>query len=477
MSPKPSPIKMTEKAASLKARLVTRMGILLLAGTVVMYLAARVYGMHAADISYDRLLAGSALSIAETLSVDGEQVRVDIPYAALDMLSAAPEDRVFYRVIGPDGKTVTGYDDLARLPKLSEREIPVSEIPAPHFFNAFYRGETVRFVMLGRKLAQSGLRGWVWVQVGQTRLAREALAHELLLSTVLPLAGLTILALGMAWWVVGHALRPLNTIGSNLAAREPHDLRPLSVPAPAEIRPLIHAMNGFMHRLETTIEGLRAFIGEAAHQIRTPLATAYMQTQMTLDEYEPGQMRRNLQVVERNLSRLTRLVNQLLSDAMVMHRTTHRNFERLDMQQVIRRALRDAVPKSSRVHVRFTGLPHPAPLYGDAILLGEALKNLIDNAIRHGCPDTDMPVEGIEIILREDHTTYRLEVCDRGPGISPEHQTRLFQRFERGDTHATGAGLGMAIVQRVIENHGGRIELEPRQGGGLKVCLILEKNR
>jgi len=65
------------------------MGILLLAGTVVIYLAARVYGMHAADISYDRLLAGSALSIAETLSVDGEQVRVDIPYAALDMLSAA----------------------------------------------------------------------------------------------------------------------------------------------------------------------------------------------------------------------------------------------------------------------------------------------------------------------------------------------------------------------------------------------------
>jgi len=287
---------MVDKAASLKARLVTRMGILLLAGTVVIYLAARVYGMHAADISYDRLLAGSALSIAETLSVDGEQVRVDIPYAALDMLSAAPEDRVFYRVIGPDGLTVTGYDDLARLPGLSERKIPVSEIPAPHFFNAVYRGETVRFVILGRKLAQPGLRGWVWVQVGQTRLAREALAHELLLSTVLPLAGLTILALCMAWWGVGHALRPLKTIGENLAAREPNDLRPLSLPAPAEIRPMIEAVNGFMHRLDATIEGLRAFIGEAAHQIRTPLAAAYMQTQMTLDESEYEAMRRGLRV-------------------------------------------------------------------------------------------------------------------------------------------------------------------------------------
>jgi len=466
---------MVEKAASLKARLVTRMGILLLAGTVVMYIAARIYGMHAADVSYDRLLAGSALSIAETLSVDGEQVRVDIPYAALDMLSAAPEDRVFYRVIGPDGLTVTGYDDLARLPGLGERKIPVSEIPAPHFFNAIYRGETVRFVILGRKLAQPGLRGWVWVQVGQTRLAREALAHELLLSSVLPLAGLTILALCMAWWGVGHALRPLKTIGANLAAREPNDLRPLSLPAPTEIRPMIEAVNGFMHRLDATIEGLRAFIGEAAHQIRTPLAAAYMQTQMTLDESEYEAMRRGLRVVERNLSRLTRLVNQLLSDAMVMHRTTNRHFERLDLQQVIRHALRDSVPKSSKVQVTYTGLPHPAPLYGDAVLLGEALKNLIDNAIRHGSPDAERLGASIDVILQEAQNTYRLEVCDRGPGISPDHQQRLFQRFERGDTHATGAGLGMAIVQRVIENHGGHIALEPREGGGLRVCLILEK--
>jgi len=475
MSPKPVARKMSKPVASLKARLVTRMGLLLLAGTVVIYLAARVYGMHAADISYDRLLAGSALSIAETLSVDGEQVRVDIPYAALDMLSAAPEDRVFYRVIGPDGKTVTGYDDLARLPGLGQREIPVSDIPAPHFFNANYRGETVRFVILGRRLAQSGLRSWVWVQVGQTRLAREALAHELLLSTILPLAGLTILALCMAWWGVGHALRPLTTIGSNLAAREPADLSPLSLPAPSEIRPLIHAMNGFMQRLNANIEGLRAFIGDAAHQIRTPLAAAYMQTQMTLEESEYDAMRRGLRVVERNLSRLTRLVNQLLSDAMVMHRTTNRHFERLDLQQVIRHALRDAVPKSGKVEVKYTGISHPAPLYGDAVLLGEAIKNLIDNAIRHGSPEADILGATIDVILQQDDGTYRLEVCDRGPGISPEQQYRLFRRFERGDTHANGAGLGMAIVQRVIENHGGHIELEPREGGGLKVCLILEQ--
>jgi len=309
------------------------------------------------------------------------------------------------------------------------------------------------------------------------RLAREALAHELLLSTVLPLAGLTILALCMAWWGVKHALRPLKTIGMNLAAREPGDLRPLSLPAPAEIRPMIEAINGFMQRLNANIEGLRAFIGDAAHQIRTPLATAYMQTQMTLDEQDPEYMRRGLVVAERNLSRLTRLVNQLLSDAMVMHRTANRNFERLDLQQVIRHALRDTVPKSSKIEVNYTGLSHPAPFYGDAVLLGEAIKNLIDNAIRHGSPEADILGATIDVILKHDETGYRLEACDRGPGISPDQQQRLFQRFERGDTHAHGAGLGMAIIKRVIENHGGHIELEPREGGGLRVCLILGSPR
>src|SRR5690606_30539265 len=103
-----------------------------------------IYGEYAADRSYDRLLSGSALSIAETLTITEGEIRVDLPYAALDMLSAAPDDRVFYRVIGPDGDTVTGYDDL---PVEHAVAAPVDpSVPLlPHFFDAQYRGELVRF--------------------------------------------------------------------------------------------------------------------------------------------------------------------------------------------------------------------------------------------------------------------------------------------------------------------------------------------
>jgi two-component system, OmpR family, sensor histidine kinase TctE len=467
---------MTDRVRSLKARLVTTMALLFLAGTVVMYLAARAYGLRAADLSYDRLLAGSALSIAETLSVDGAQVRVDIPDAALDMLSAAPEDKVFYRVYGPSAQTVTGYEDLPTIPAARSRGETSSELPAPRFFDAIYRGDLVRFVVLGRQIAQPGLRGWVWVQVGQTRQAREELAGELVLGALVPIAALTLLALLLAWFGVGRALRPLESISHDLAAREPSDLHPLRAPVPAEVQPMVSAMNGFMRRLEGNMAGLRAFIGDAAHQIRTPLAALRAQAQLALDEDDPREMRRGLLNVERNASRLTRLVNQLLSDAMVMHRADVRRFEEFDLVDVIKRAMRDAVPMSGDVQVGFISTMARAPMRGDAVLLGEAIKNLIDNAIRHGTPDAlDLEAE-VEVALHERDARYELTVSDRGPGISPGDRARIFERFERGDTQSSGAGLGMAIVARVVSSHGGTIELIDRDCGGLVVRLCLKGN-
>ena len=152
---------------SLRVRLAGVLGLLFLGGVILLYLAAHSYARLAADRSYDRLLSGSALSIAETLTMVGGHADVDIPYAALDMLSAAPEDRVFYRVVGPGGTSVTGYDDLPRavLPRRSGRDAALDE---PIFFDAEYRGEPVRFVTLDREIAQSPRLGHVQVQVGQT---------------------------------------------------------------------------------------------------------------------------------------------------------------------------------------------------------------------------------------------------------------------------------------------------------------------
>lgn len=463
---------MSERVLSLRTRLVGTMTILFVGGTAALYLAARAYGQAAADRSYDRLLTGSALSIVETLSIIGGKVQVDVPYTALDMLSAAPDDRVFYRVFGPDEKTVTGYDDLPLQEGRERRNKQVAPESA-RFFNAEYRGELVRFALLGREIAEPGVTGRLWVQVGQTRRAREAMAHELVFNALLPIGTLTFLALALVWFGVARALRPLERIGRELTGREPADLYPVRAPVPAEMKPLIESINGFMHRLDGNMGTLRAFIAEAAHQMRTPLAALRAQAQSALDEDDPAELRRGLLKVDRNAARLSRLLNQLLSDATVIHRSDLRRFESFDLVHTVRKAMREAIPLASDTPVSFDTPLQEAPFMGDALMLGEALKNLIDNALHHGHAECAK----VELGLRLEGDDYLLTVSDRGPGIPSENHGYVFERFARGESVAPGAGLGLPIVRQVVESHRGDILLSQRQGGGLVVRLRLPRRR
>lgn len=461
---------MIRRVGSVRLRLALLMGILFLAGMVALYLAAQSYALVAANRSYDRVLAGSAISIAETLSVADGRISVDLPYASLDMLSAAPDDRVFYRVIGPDKRTVTGYDDLP-VPYGGAARGTFHDPGLTRFFDAPYRGEEVRFVLLGREIALPGTRGWVWVQVGQTRRARAGLQHELVVGAVAPIILMTVLALLVVWFGISRALRPLYRIGEEMAGREPSDLRPITAPVPSELAPLINSLNGFMLRLQDNIDRLRVLIAYAAHQVRTPLAALLAQAQVS-ENSDPERLRKAIRRIERNASKLTRLVNQLLSDATVQHRSDVRQFETFDLLDIIAEAIHDSVPWSEDSDVRFTTAARSAPFVGDPIMLGEALKNLIHNALRHGRSDDGE----VSIGLDAGESEYLITVEDRGPGIQTEHQERVFERFRRGKASAAGAGLGLAIVRQAIASHEGSVRLTNRKGGGLRVEIRLPRS-
>ena len=111
-----------------------------------------------------------------------------------------------------------------------------------------------------------------------------------------------------------------------------------------------------------------------------------------------------------------------------------------------------------------------APFYGDELMVGEAIKNLVHNALVHGRGTDEAEVL---ITLETDDDNYVLIVRDRGPGIAPEHREGLFQRFFRADSSASGVGLGMAIIARVVEAHRGSIALDDGEGGGLEIHLRL----
>jgi two-component system sensor histidine kinase TctE len=418
------------RAPSLRRTLLLYLGGLSALAIGVLFFTARAYGDRAANRSYDHLLVSSALSILGSVALADGEWQVDLPYASLDLLSMAPEDRVFYRVSDGQGRTITGYGDLPA-PKRAPQE------GSPSLFDATYSEETVRFAVVTRRISTPAGQAQVLVEVGQTRRARQALASDLVLRALTGLALLSVMSALLVWLGVHRALRPLARVERDLSRREPADLRPLPDGTPQEMAQMVAALNRFMARLQTSNESLRAFMAEAAHQMRTPLAALRAQAQLGLDEEDPADMRRSLAAVERNASHMSRLLNQLLSDASVLHRANLQRFERCDLAEVLHHALHDAVPTlepQPRVHLAMAS--EPAHVHGDALLLREAIKNLIDNALKHG------GAEGpLQVALTVDAT------------------------------HCI-----LAIVKRVADSHGAHIDLSNRPGGGLIVTLRLPRS-
>lgn len=462
--------------SSIRRKLLLYLGGMSVLGLMVLFFAARDYSYRAADRSFDHLLVSSTLSIAGSVVLAEGRWQVDFPYAALDLLGMAPEDRVFYGVSeraakSSDAKSaaqpITGYEDLPAPPRMPELDGDAVLFDAP------YSGETVRFAAVARRVSSVSDQRQVIVQVGQTRRARDALAADMVVRALLPLALLSALMLLLSWLGVRQALRPLTRIERDLSRREPSDLKPLPGPVPQELEQMVSALNRFMERLDNSNETLRAFMAEAAHQMRTPLAALHAQVQLALDDDDPGERQHSLEAIERNSSQLSRLLNQLLSDASVIHRANLQRFEPVDLAEVLHQALHESIPQAQllagqRPDVRLALAAGPVLVKGDALLLREALKNLIDNAFKYGQAGRGP----LQLALTLDQDEWVVTVADHGPGIAPAEAEQVFERFVRGrEASAGGAGLGLAIVKRVVESHHGRIALSNRVEGGLIVTL------
>ncbi len=446
---------------SLRRTLTLYLGALLAVFAVALLFAARDYGQRAANRSYDHLLVSSALSIIDSVALVEAQWQVDLPYASLDLLSMAPEDRVFYRVFDAHNQTVTGYEDLPAPPR--------EPTDQPQLFDARYSGETVRFVVVSRRVSSPSTQVEVRVQVGQTRRAREALAQDMVNRSLIAIGVLSLLSLALVAFGVHRAFRPLVKVERELSRREPSDLSPLDARVPREMDQMVAALNRFMGRLSSSNETLRAFMAEAAHQMRTPLAALRAQAQLALDDDDPEDMRRSLLAIERNATHMSRLLNQLLSDASVIHRSNLQRFAPVDLVETVHQALHEALPQAGPApRVQLAVGVTAASVNGDALLLREAIKNLIDNALKYGGPGD------LQVALTADRKCFVLTIADHGPGIAPADAERVFERFARGEGAAAGgAGLGLAIVRRVVDSHGGHIDLSNRPGGGLVATLTL----
>ena len=454
---------------SVRRRLLTVLGMLFAAGLAAIYLLLRGYAHQTADTTYDQLLRASVLSMSDSLQLVQGEWQMDMPYAALALLEQAPRDRVFYRVASARGALISGYGDLPA--PLARGNADAS---TPQLYAAEYQGEPVRVAWMERKVAGPQETETAIIQVAQTREARNALAERILWQGTLALIGFSAAALALAYWGLQRSLSPIQRVERELAARSASDLHPIAAPVPEELDMLVQSLDGFMGRLSENLDTLRLFIAEAAHQLRTPLAALHAQMEVALDEDDPAEQRRSLAAVLRNAEKLSRLVNQLLSDASVIHRSNVRQFQPVDVAELLSQAVYDTVPQADpqpdvRLHLPSPGDETPR-VQGDSLMLREAFKNLIDNALRHGANEDGY----IDVRLERHDGGWRITVSDQGPGIPPALANTAFERFARGpNPRAPGAGLGLSIIKRVVDIHGGTLSLSNRVGGGLDAVITL----
>ncbi|MDD8021940.1 MAG: sensor histidine kinase [Paracoccaceae bacterium] len=444
---------------SLRLRVVMGVLSLLSVGGIVVALASFAYGRQAAREAYDRLLVGAANDIAEAIAViDGAPV-VDLPVSAFDLLALAPDDRISYSVRGPGGALLTGYD----------QPIPGSISAAGQgFFDSTFGGERARFVTVPRRFAERDFSGTLLVTVGQTLNARNAMALGLT-RDALVVAGLAGLALlGFALWVIDRAMRPLSEIARDLASRDPHDLTPMDTAVPAEMAVMVGAMNGFMRRLERQITSMRNLISDTAHQLRTPVAALRVQAELAAEEPDPAKARQMLDRIAGRSRSLGDLLDQMLSRALVIHRTDSARRAALDLRDIALEVIemRDHELVAPGREVVLEICDAPVMVLADELSLSEAAKNLLGNALRHGAGRVRVGA-GIEAGQAV------LWVADAGPGPDPATLARIGQRFERNAaSRGQSAGLGLSIARAVADAFGGQLVLEPG-ADGFRVALTL----
>jgi two-component system sensor histidine kinase TctE len=426
------------------------------------------------NIAYDRSLSGALRAIDHQISTASGGLSIELPYVMLEFFELTANENVYYRVMTEDGLADIGNQQLP----LPDRDL-VSGVP--RFYTADYLGETIRIAALARVMdppLYNNVGGRVIVLVGEDIDTREVFIQSMLLrSLVRDLAFVALVVLIVVFGVL-FAVRPLTRLREELDGRHHDDLRPIEAKdIPAEVQPLVAAINAHMERYEQQARRQHQFLDDASHQLRTPLTVLRAQLGYALRETDLQEIRSALKAMQEGLDRGVRTTNQMLSLARAKEKSlfdTGEGLERVDLVALGRDVLKDIRPvaRAKRLDYGMAGLDEPVYVWGQEWLLREAVVNLVDNAVRY------TPPGGVITVIIESHADdARLIVEDNGPGMSPADIEKAGVRFRRGRAgkNTTGAGLGLAIVQTIMQQHRGQFLLESHRPG-CRAILVFTRN-
>jgi two-component system, OmpR family, sensor histidine kinase QseC len=305
--------------------------------------------------------------------------------------------------------------------------------------------------------------GDVWIQAAERDDVRGELSAKLAFAAVAPLiAGIPLLLLLLSL-LIRYGLAPLSGLARQVAARQPGSVAPLGLArTPAEVAPLIDALNGLLGRVRDALERERRFTADAAHELRTPLAALKVHAQNAARAGSAEERAASLERMLLGLERTVRLAEQMLAYSRAAAPGDAARRERVPLADLAREAAQAVQPRALERHCTLElALDADAAVDGERQKLLSLVTNLIDNAVRCGPAGGRVLVE-----LRREGGGAALAVTDEGPGIAPELRERVFESYYRiPGSGGDGSGLGLAIVKEIAQAHGARVAVEDGPGG------------
>lgn len=444
---------------SLQLQLTVRLGLLFLTATAIAISALLFETGRVADELGEENLIERAESLARFVvkGPSGDYV-LNLP-DEMAAFYASPAQTSVFAIRDDRGEVIAASGaDIVTLVK--ERPLAGDE---PHFFRLESFGPA-RHDYYGLDLMVENAGGPLSVSVAQSG-ETDALLHAMLrefvfdVAWIIPLFVAATLLVGVL--AVRSGLHPLRQLSAQAAKIEPSaiSLRLPTQDLPTEVVPLVAAVNRALDRLEQGFALQRQFTANAAHELRTPLAIISGALETIEGDGELAKLRQDV-------ARMNRLVEQLLRVARLDSVALDISAD-IDLAAIATEVVEHMVPRAIAQDrsIALVGADRPLPIKGNRYAIGDALRNLIENAIAHTPPHTEVLVEVSQV--------GEVSVADHGPGVRPENREHLFDRFWRAKgSPGTGAGLGLAIVKETMKAHGGEVVVSDAPGGGAVFTLL-----
>lgn len=450
------------RAISLRARLI----LIILPPILFVAVLAGLWQLNGArqtaEQVFNKSLLAVAVAVANDVAISGGDA---LSVRTRDILASTSGGLVFYHVYAPDGVIVAGY---ATPPVGIDRT--GEDATDPTYFTARYLGQEVSGVRLQTQTEIEGLAGLYTTTVWQDSAVRSAFMRDLVRPSLI-VSSAILLALGViVWFGVRLGLRPLIDLEHAIGRRSSGDLSPIKRAVPQEVSGVVGTLNSLFGQVSRSMQAQSDFIGNAAHQLRNPIAGVLALAEAVVSTKDPDQARAR----STDLLKAAREAAGLSQKLLMLERAQSLSQSIMSEDLEIVGALKDWITPDPRFDAQGVllelNLPEvPVDIRADPVLLREAFVNLIDNALAHGGPG----LTRIALAMTDAPGHVDIAVTDDGRGVPNRDIDRVRERFvQLGETSTTG--LGLSIVSAIIEGHDGQFALSSG-GAGLTATITLPK--